>query len=152
MKHTQLALGALFGFILSRSGLTDYDTMSGPFRLADWHLFGVIGIAVLLGASGFQLAQRFQLRSRQGEALSFAKKPMTRALPIGALLFGVGWAIAGSCPGTALAQIGEGRLAGLATFAGILLGARLELWQREQKRGRADATTRAAASTLVRQP
>ena len=46
----------------------------------------------------------------------------------GALLFGVGWALSGTCPGTALAQIGEGRLVGLYTASGILLGTALYRW------------------------
>jgi len=148
MKDTHLALGALFGFILSRAGATDYDAISGMFQLLDLHLLGVIGIAVLVSALGFALARRAGARSRNGEVLTFEKKPMTRGLAVGALLFGVGWAVSGTCPGTALAQIGEGRLAGVLTFAGILLGARLELWQRERRgRREAGAEHRVAASS-----
>jgi hypothetical protein len=50
-------------------------------------------------------------------------KPMTRGVIAGSLVFGAGWALAGACPGTALAQIGERRLSGLVVFAGIGLGA-----------------------------
>ena len=50
-------------------------------------------------------------------------KPYGPGVLWGGLLFGVGWALAGTCPGTALAQIGEGKLAGIVTFAGIVLGA-----------------------------
>lgn len=63
---------------------------------------------------------------------------MTRGLAAGALLFGVGWAVSGTRPGTALAQIGEGRLAGVLTFAGILLGASLQLWQKDRLVRRAE--------------
>lgn len=133
MQDKHLALGALFGFILSRAGATDYDAIAGMFRLEDLHLMGVIGLAVVVSAVGFALARKLGARARNGERLSFAEKPMTRGLALGAVLFGVGWAISGTCPGTALAQIGEGRLAGLFTFLGILLGARLELWQRTRR-------------------
>jgi uncharacterized membrane protein YedE/YeeE len=151
MKDKHLALGALFGFILSRAGATDYDAISGMFRLVDLHLFGVIGIAVLVSAAGFALARRLGARSRNGELLSFEKKPMTRGLAVGALLFGVGWAVSGTCPGTALAQIGEGRLAGVLTFAGILLGARLQIWQKDRLLRRTEPpTTGAEAPTAAR--
>jgi uncharacterized protein len=122
MKDKYLAFGALFGFILSRAGATSYDAVSGMFRLTDLHLFGVIGTAVLLNALTFQAIRKLRLRSLRGEPIALGEKPLPRGLALGALLFGAGWAIAGTCPGTALAQIGEGRLAGLVTVLGIVLG------------------------------
>jgi uncharacterized membrane protein YedE/YeeE len=131
MNDKHLAFGALFGFVLSRAGATDYDAILGMFRLSDLHLLGVIGLAVGVSALGIALARRLGAKARNGEPLRLEQKPMTRGLVLGALLFGVGWAVSGTCPGTALAQIGEGRLAGVFTLAGILLGARLEQWRRE---------------------
>lgn len=123
MKNRYVAFGLLFGFVLSRAGATDYDAVLGMFRLTDLHLYGVIGVAVAVSALGFQLFRRGVVRPRMGEPAALVAKPMSRGLITGALVFGVGWAIAGTCPGTAIAQIGEGHLAGLFTFAGILLGA-----------------------------
>ena len=149
VKH--IALGALFGFILSRAGATDYDAISGMFGLRDFHLFGVMGIAIVVSAAGFSVARRRRARALNGELLLLPKKPMTRGLAAGALLFGVGWGISGTCPGTALAQIGEGRLAGLVTFTGILLGAWLQHWQERRPKERtltespANATPSSAA-------
>ncbi len=122
MQARHVAFGALFGFILSRVGATDYDAIFGMFRLTDLHLMGVIGGAVLVSAVGFAWFRKARAHSLAGEAVTLAQKPFTRQLPLGALLFGMGWAVAGTCPGTALAQIGEGRLVGLITFAGILIG------------------------------
>jgi uncharacterized protein len=118
-----VAFGLLFGFVLSRVGATDYDAIAGMFRLTDLHLMGVIGAAVVLSALGFFLIKKTHLRTLGGDPIELTKKPMTPWLVPGALLFGVGWALSGTCPGTALAQIGEGRWAALATFAGILIGA-----------------------------
>lgn len=126
MKSRYIAFGVLFGFVLSRAGATSYDAIVGMFRLTDVHLFGVIGVAVAVSALGFQLFRRGLWRTRSREPAALAPKPMSPGLVWGGLLFGVGWAIAGTCPGTALAQIGEGHLAGIFTFAGILLGARLQ--------------------------
>jgi uncharacterized membrane protein YedE/YeeE len=119
------AFGLLFGFILSRAGATSYDAIAGMFRLTDLHLFGVIGVAIAVNVIGFRLLAR-RGRARGGEALALVRKPWTPGLVTGGLLFGVGWAVSGTCPGTALAQIGEGRLAGLFTFGGILFGAWLQ--------------------------
>jgi uncharacterized membrane protein YedE/YeeE len=125
MKSRYVLFGLLFGFVLSRGGATSFDAIVGMFRLTDLHLFGVIGMAVLVSAIGFRLFRRGVIHTRSGEQPALTPKPMTRGLVWGGLLFGVGWAIAGTCPGTALAQIGEGHLAGLFTFTGILLGAAL---------------------------
>ena len=117
-----LPFGIAFGFVLSRAGATEYDAIHGMFLLTDLHLVGVIGTAIALSALGFAAIRRWSLLSRSGEPITFVKKPMTPTLLAGAALFGVGWALSGTCPGTALAQIGEGKLAALATFAGILIG------------------------------
>jgi uncharacterized protein len=123
MNGKTIGFGVLFGFLLSRAGATEYDAISGMFGLTDLHLVGVIGLAIAVAAAGFALFRRFRVRSRGGAPLAHARKPYTPGVIGGGLLFGVGWALAGTCPGTALAQIGEGRLAGLVTFAGIVLGA-----------------------------
>jgi uncharacterized membrane protein YedE/YeeE len=151
MQGKHIALGALFGFILSRAGATDYDAISGMFRLTDLHLFGVIGTAVAVSAAGFLVARRRGVRTLSGEAVLLTKKPMTRGLVAGALLFGLGWGVSGTCPGTALAQVGEGRLAGIVTFSGILLGAWMKDWQarRRQRSARIDATVSAVAATAA---
>ncbi len=125
MTSKSLIFGALFGFVLSRVGATDYDAIASMFKLTDLHLMGVIGGAVALSALGFRLIRRSAARSLSGERIALTQKPMTRWLVAGSLMFGVGWALSGTCPGTALAQLGEGRWAALATIAGILLGSYL---------------------------
>ena len=126
MSTRMIVYGLIFGFVLSRAGATDYDAIAGMFRLTDLHLFGVIGTAVALNAIAFAWLRRAGVRARDGAALALAPKPMTRGLVAGSLIFGAGWAVAGACPGTALAQIGEGRMTGLVVFAGILMGAWLQ--------------------------
>lgn len=118
-----IAFGILFGFVLSRVGATDYDAISGMFRLTDLHLMGVIGVAVLISALGFAIVRSQKMVTVDGTPIVLAKKPMTERLVAGSLIFGAGWALTGTCPGTALAQIGEGKLFGIVTFAGILIGA-----------------------------
>jgi hypothetical protein len=132
MQSKYVAFGCLFGFILSRVGATNYDAIFGMFSLSDLHLVGVIGLAIAVNALGFFVVRRFRLRASSGEPIVLPKKTMSASVVVGGLLFGVGWALAGTCPGTALAQIGEGRLMGLLTFAGIVAGAYLA--QRQSQR------------------
>jgi len=116
-----LGFGALFGFALSRARVTDYDTIAGMFRLTDLHLVGVIGSAIATAAVGFWLLRRSGNRTLTG------------------------WALSGACPGTALAQVGEGKLAALFTVGGILGGT--YLYGRVRSRlGTPAAPARAAAA------
>ncbi len=125
MKDKSILFGIAFGFVLSRIGATEYATVTGMFQLRDLQLVGVIGSAIVICAIGFALIAHRRMTSLLGEPIVLAHKPLTKTLVPGALVFGIGWALSGTCPGTALAQIGEGRVAALATFAGILLGALL---------------------------
>lgn len=111
-----VAFGAVFGFLLSRARATEFDAILGMFRLTDLHLFGVIGVAIATAAAGVFLGQR------AGLVGPIARKPMTRSVFTGGLVFGAGWALCGTCPGTALAQVGEGKGYALATTIGILAG------------------------------
>lgn len=58
----------------------------------------------------------------KGEAIKINRKPLNKYTVIGGILFDIGWAISGACPGTVLAQIGEGKLLGFFTFSGMLFG------------------------------
>jgi len=106
-----LALGASLGFI----GFGDYGELFKMFTLADARLFLTFGGAVAVTAIGLRFFVKTEV----------PRPPVTLAVPMGAALFGAGWAIAGACPGVALVQIGEGSAPALITFAGILLGVRI---------------------------
>ena len=111
---------------VKRPGATRFDAIHGLFALTDLHLAGVIGVAIAVSALGFWIAQRLALHSARGEPLAIVPKPMHRGVWLGGALFGVGWALTGTCPGTALAQLGEGTMLAAVTLGGILLGMRLE--------------------------
>jgi hypothetical protein len=115
------AFGALFGVLLSRARATDYDAITGMFLLRDLHLMGVIGVAVVTAALGMAV-----LRAR-GRAQGIQPKPYHRLVFAGGLIVGIGWALSGACPGTALAQIGEGKLYALATVLGLVAGTWLRM-------------------------
>jgi uncharacterized membrane protein YedE/YeeE len=119
---TTLLFGVLFGFVLSRVGATDYDAIAKMFLLEDFHLAGVIGVAVVVAAVGLGVVRRTRSGGLAGWRAVIQEKPMKPGLVLGAALFGAGWAITGTCPGTGLAQIGEGKVMALFTVSGMLLG------------------------------
>lgn len=115
-----VAFGAVFGFLLSRARATSPEAITGMFLLTDLHLFVVIGAAIATAAVGIALLKR------AGRGACFRPKAPTRHGFLGGAVFGVGWALAAACPGTALAQLGEGRVLALATIVGILAGTWLQ--------------------------
>jgi len=117
-----LALGTIFGLVLSRSGAADYDFIQGMFLFEEFQLYGIMGVAVVLTAPGLWLLKRHG-KTVRGDAISVENKPGHRGNVYGGILFGVGWAITGMCPGPILVNIGEGKVYALAALAGTLVGA-----------------------------
>ncbi len=121
-KSGFLAFGVLFGFALSRVGASEYDLIVGMFTGQDYTLVGVMVTAIIVGGLGMQVLKKFAQPVKSGEPLKISYKELKKWSIPGALIFGIGWGISGACPGTVLAQIGEGKLFGLFTFAGMICG------------------------------
>jgi uncharacterized membrane protein YedE/YeeE len=124
MAILYVVLGTAFGFVLSRSGAADYDQIQSMFLLRSFQLYGILGTAVVITASGLWLLKRGG-RTALGRPLKIELKPLHRGTVIGGALFGVGWSMAGMCPGPILVNIGEGKIYALAALAGALTGAAL---------------------------
>jgi hypothetical protein len=117
-----LALGSIFGLVLSRSGAADYNYIQGMFLFEEFQLYGIIGTAVAVTAPGLWLLKRYG-RTAGGRPIAIETKPGHRGNIYGGALFGVGWSITGMCPGPILVNIGEGKLYALGALAGALVGA-----------------------------
>jgi len=117
-----LVFGILFGFTLSRVGASEYDLIVGMFIGQDFKLVGVIVTAIIVGAIGMQVLKRFSRPVKNGETLQISRKELKKWSLLGAALFGIGWGMSGACPGTVLAQLGEGKIFGFFTFAGMIFG------------------------------
>ena len=122
MTVLYLALGTIFGFVLSRSGAADYDFIQGMFLLTNFQLYGIIGVAIAFGVPGLWLLKR-RGRTLLGQPLTIELKPFNRGNVAGSVLFGIGWSICGMCPGPILVNIGEGKLYAFSALAGALIGA-----------------------------
>lgn len=117
-----LLFGIFFGFTLSRVGASEYDLIVGMFLGQDYTLVGVMAVAIIVGAIGMQVLKKYAQPVKSGEALKISYKEIKKWSVLGALIFGLGWGITGACPGTVLAQVGEGKIFGFFTFAGMICG------------------------------
>jgi uncharacterized protein len=142
---SSILFGALFGYLLSKAGATDYDTIAGmfiyrgfksaaapygaqtvpsnlQFPFTEFQLYGVLLVTLAVVILGLLVMRIKRVPDRQGEAIEFkAPKFEWNRMP-GGLIFGAGWVLVGACPGTAIAQLGEGKLAAVFTVLGVLLG------------------------------
>ncbi|MGV6818855.1 MAG: DUF6691 family protein [Thiotrichales bacterium] len=136
MKYRFLLFGIVFGFLLSRAGATQFELMAELFLFKDLHLLWVIATAVIVGILGFQLLRRFGNRVIfTGEPMSFKGRPMRRGMLFGALIFGAGWGLTGTCPGAAPAMLGEGKIMVLIPLLGMFAGTYLfGFWQTALKK------------------
>lgn len=124
MKNITIVLfGVLFGFILTKSEVISWFRIQSMFRFEEWHMYLVIGSAVVVGAVGLRIVRMARLRSVDGEEIILKGKNFHKGFIIGGIIFGIGWAITGACPGPIFAQIGAGEYPALATLAGALTGA-----------------------------
>lgn len=112
-----LIFGIVFGFLLQKGGVTSYDVIVGQLRLTDFTVLKVIFTAIIVGMIGIHLMRDFGW-------VQFSVKPGSLGKNvIGGLLFGVGFALLGYCPGTIAGAIGNGQLDALiGGLPGILLG------------------------------
>ncbi|MDG6774510.1 YeeE/YedE thiosulfate transporter family protein [Thiomicrorhabdus sp. ZW0627] len=118
-----LVMGVMFGFLMSHAGATTYDYHAKMFLMIDFQLMEVIATAVIVSMIGVFLLKQFHIRAiSTGAEVDFVKKPYQSGLVTGAFLFGIGWAMTASCPGTVPAMIGEGKVGAVFVLAGLLLG------------------------------
>ena len=132
-----LLFGLVFGFTLSRVGASDYNLIFLMFAGKDFKLAYVILSAIIVAAIGMRFLAMKGYKGYKGLDITVKKKPLNRNTIIGGMIFGVGWGISGACPGTVLAQVGEGKLLGLITMLGMILGtyAYALLNERKSKQG-----------------
>ena len=129
MKYLFIFFGIAFGFLMSRAGATNFDFYAQLFLFENLQLLWVIVFAVITGMSGIFLLKRLNLAAViNGAKLTFTGKPKQKGLVAGALMFGVGWGLAGTCPGSAAVMLGEGKLIVLAAMLGMLCGTYMYGW------------------------
>jgi len=100
--------GILFVILLVKAEVVSWFRIQEMFRLQSFHMYGVIGSAVAIGALSVWLIKKFNIKTIHGEAIELHPKRFNKGQIIGGLIFGFGWAITGACPGPLFALIGNG--------------------------------------------
>jgi uncharacterized membrane protein YedE/YeeE len=117
-----LLFGIAFGIVLIKSEVVSWFRIQEMFRLQSFHMFGVIGSAVVVGALSVFLIKKFKIKSIQGEEIILPEKTFNKGQIYGGLIFGFGWAMTGACPGPLFAQLGYGAIAISVTILMAIVG------------------------------
>jgi len=125
MKNLKfLLVGILFGIILTKSEVVSWYRIYEMFKFQSFHMYGVIGGAVVIGIVLMQLFKKQKIKTFDGKAIEVTprEKGVSKNL-IGGIIFGLGWALGGACPGPMFALIGMGVIPIVVVLFGAVLGA-----------------------------
>jgi uncharacterized membrane protein YedE/YeeE len=121
-----LVVGALFGIMLTKSEVISWFRIQEMFRFQSFHMYGIIGLAVMTAAISLLTIKTFRIRSLHGEPIGLPTKVMGPVRPnhlLGGIAFGLGWALVGACPGPIYALIGNGVSVMIVALASAVAGA-----------------------------
>lgn len=117
-----LIVGVLFGIVFVKSEVVSWFRIQEMFRLQSFHMYGIIGSAIAVGALSVFLIKKFNIKTIAGEEIKFSNKEFRKGQIYGGLLFGFGWALTGACPGPLFAQIGTGATVVTVTLLSAIAG------------------------------
>lgn len=118
-----IMVGVIFGIIMAKSEAISWYRIQEMFRFQSFHMYGIIGTAVVLGTLAVYLIKRFDIKDSQGNAIVIPDKDKSWTKYIlGGLIFGVGWALTGACPGPMFVNIGYGFVTMIIVVIGALFG------------------------------
>lgn len=118
-----LLVGILFGITLAKAEVVSWYRIQEMFRFDAFHMYGVIGSAVLLGIMIVAGIKAAGIKDLNGETIHFTPKKRSFARYFfGGSVFGLGWALVGACPGPIFILLGMGHTSFLVVLAGGLLG------------------------------
>jgi len=121
-KIKYFIMGILFGIILIKAEVISWFRIQEMFRLQSFHMFGVIGSAVVVGMISVFLIKKLNIKTIYGEKIVLDNKKFNKGQVYGGLIFGLGWALTGACPGPLFAQIGYGSTIVLVTLFSAIAG------------------------------
>lgn len=119
-----LALGFIFGVVLIKAEVISWFRIQEMFRFQAFQMYGIIGSAVVIGVISVFLIKKYNVKTIKGEEIKIEPKKFSMGNIIGGLMFGLGWAMTGACPGPLYALVGSG----LLIIAVVLLSAVFGTW------------------------
>ncbi|QCE42520.1 DUF6691 family protein [Psychroserpens sp. NJDZ02] len=116
-------IGLCFGIIMYKSEASSWFRIYEMFRFEAFHMYGIIGTALAFGILFVQIIKRYKVKSFDGHPIIIApkEKSFSRYL-LGGIIFGLGWALVGACPGPIFVLIGAGYLPVIIVFLSAALG------------------------------
>lgn len=117
-----LVVGILFGIVFVKAEIISWFRIQEMFRLQSFHMYGIIGSAVIVGAISVFLIKKFKIRTLGGEEIKIEPKTFNKGQIYGGLLFGIGWAMTGACPGPLYAQVGYGATVVIVVLLSAIAG------------------------------
>jgi uncharacterized membrane protein YedE/YeeE len=117
-----LLVGIVFGIVFVKAEIISWFRIQEMFRLQSFFMYGVIGTAVIVGMLSVIVIKKYNIKTLSGEIIKFEDKTFNKGQIYGGLIFGIGWAITGACPGPLFAQIGSGFLIVSITFLSAGVG------------------------------
>jgi uncharacterized membrane protein YedE/YeeE len=117
-----LILGFIFGIILVKAEVISWFRIQEMFRFQSFQMYGIIGSAIAVGMLSIWLIKKNQVKSISGDPIVIADKKFTKGNIFGGLMFGLGWAMTGACPGPLYALIGSGIVVVIVVLMSAVLG------------------------------
>lgn len=123
MKNIRyLSLGVLFGIVLCKVEAVSWWRMQEMFRFEGFQMFGLFATAIPTGILSVWLLKKYKIKTLDGVPINIPGKKFHWGYVWGGLIFGIGWALTGACPGPLMALLGTGRLVVLVVFISALAG------------------------------
>jgi uncharacterized membrane protein YedE/YeeE len=124
MKHLKfLLVGIFFGIVLVKSEAVSWYRIYEMFRFESFHMYGIIGSAIVTGIVLLSIAKKLDLKNTEGTPMQVPpkNKGLIRYIA-GGTLFGLGWALSGACPGPMYILVGTGVFSMLIVIVAAILG------------------------------
>ena len=126
MKYVRfLVAGIIFGIFIIKGEVVSWFRIQEMFRFQSFHMYGIIGSAVVTGMISIWLIKKFKVKTVNNEDIIIAPKKFNKGFVYGGLLFGFGWAITGACPGPLYSQIGRENTVVFITLLSAIAGTRM---------------------------
>lgn len=124
MKYIKyLLVGFFFGIVLTKAEAVSWYRIYEMFQFQSFHMYGIIMTAIAVGVIGVQIIKRKQLKDIEGNAIVIQDKEKgSIRYWVGGLIFGLGWAMVGACPGPIFIMLGAGFMSVGLILIGALLG------------------------------
>jgi uncharacterized protein len=117
-----LFIGMFFGIVLTKAEVISWFRIQEMFRFQSFHMYGIIGSAVAVGMISVILIKKFNIKTIAGETVKIEPKKYHKGYFPGGVIFGLGWALTGACPGPLFALIGNGFTVMIVALGAAVLG------------------------------